>query len=273
MGKDAPSKSIVKIMSFKDVYYIIYDDIIRNYSLFKSKRSNIHGIILMYHHVIIDENMPLGTCVCTVDEFKNSLDEIAKYGYKFVSLDEANEIMKKGDNTKFVSITFDDVPNDFYENAYPVLLNKNFPFTLFLTVDYLNKEGYLNKEQVIELCKNPLCTIGAHTLSHPQLRNCIYAEREIYESKEALENLISKEIKYFAYPYGKMSSVSRKIINMVADAGFICAFGTSDAPLSDISGRDIYYLPRIVYQRGCFKDKFKYSFFAEYVVRRFLKHK
>ena len=258
-------------MIFKDIFYTFIDDVIKNYYLFKSKRSIVHGIILMYHHVISDESMPLSNCVCTVDEFKKSMDEIAKHGYKFVSMDEAIEIIKKGDNTQFASITFDDVPSDFYENAYPVLLSYNIPFTLFLTVDYIYKEGYLNQEQVIELSKNPLCTIGAHTLSHPKLRNCPYAEREIYESKETLESLISKEIGYFAYPYGKSSSISRKIINIAADAGYKCAFGTSDAPIFDIIGKKKYYLPRIVYQRGKLNDKFKYSCFVEYALKRILK--
>jgi len=245
-------------MSLKDFFYTIYDDVTRNYTLFRSKKSKVHGIILMYHHVISDESMPLGSCVCTVDEFKNSLDEIAKHGYKFVSIDEANKIIKQGCTIKFASITFDDVPDNFYDNAYPVLKVYNYPFALFITTSYLVKSGYLNSKQVSYLSKDPLCTIGAHTMTHPVLRKSGNAKMELQGAKIELERLTGYCVKYLAYPYGKKSSVSNRVTRVAAECGYEAAFGTEETPVSDYSLKNPYNLPRVVYQRGNFYEIFEY---------------
>ena len=49
-----------------------------------------------------------------------------------------------------------------------------------------------------------------------------------------------------AYPYGRQSSVSRKIIGQAKKAGYKCAFGTIQAPISRMSSKNIFYLPRVV---------------------------
>ena len=43
----------------------------------------------------------------------------------------------------FFALTIDDVPENFYHNAYPLLREAGIPFTLFVNVSLLNKEKLL----------------------------------------------------------------------------------------------------------------------------------
>ena len=69
--------------------------------------------------------------------------------------------------------------------------------------------------------------IGAHTMSHPHLTNVgtSTAEKEIIDSKIYLENLLSKEIKTFCYPYGEFNDDIKKIVR---GAGFLGARTVED---------------------------------------------
>ena len=144
-----------------------------------------------------------------------------------------------------IVITFDDVPHSFLENAYPILKEKNIPFTLFICKKYVGKAGFLSENEIMELDKDPLCTIGAHTLNHVRLRNEIGSKEDIAGSKRYLERLLQHEIKYFAYPYGRYDSVSNKNRREVEEAGFVAAFSTIPSFVSYKLNR--FFIPRIEY--------------------------
>ena len=59
-------------------------------------------------------------------------------------------------------------------------------------------------ENLNEVAKSGLVTIGAHTLNHPILKNedDETSKFEITESKNELSNLLGYEVKYFVYPNG-----------------------------------------------------------------------
>lgn len=228
----------------------LYWDI--RYNLLSSKwkrsicNSRIDGLALMFHHVT-DENIDINeSCKCKISRFEDVLREFISEGRKFVTVDEMMNIIERKDNTKFAVITFDDVPNNFYYNAYPILKRLNLPFILFMTIDFIGKPGFLSKAQIEELDKDVLCTIGAHTMSHPMLRKVDNIDYELCESKRQLEAMLGHEVLYLAYPYGRQSSVSRKVMDQAKYAGYKCAFGTIQAPITDKTTKNMYYLPRIV---------------------------
>lgn len=61
--------------------------------------------------------------------------------------------------------------------------------------------------------------------------------------------MIGREVKYIAYPYGKRAAVSYESRRLAQKAGYKCAFGTIDAPISDYTSTHTYYLPRMVLYR------------------------
>lgn len=214
--------------------------------------STIHGEALMYHHVTDEYVDIIPSCRCAVKVFEHYLDEYDRKGYRFVSLDEAYDIIKEGkDSRPFCILTFDDIPDNVYQNAYPILKRRSIPFAVFITtsyVDWVNPqtgEKYITMEHLREMDNDSLCTVGAHTVTHPKLRCVNNPKQEILESKQWLEKVLGHSIDFFAYPYGKHSSVSRKIQQITKKIGFKCSYGTIEAVITNKSSRNIFNLPRI----------------------------
>ena len=230
----------------KAYYYEFRYRILKWYWMCSSRRSKIKGVVLMYHHISEKHLDELDNCQHTLEQFRYSITSLLRLGYTFVSIETALRLIKERSSLKFAVVTFDDVPVNAYENAVPYLILMQIPFAFFITTGFLGKEGFLSENQLQNLDKLNLCTIGAHTVSHPVLRNVSNSFEELYESKQHLEKILGHPIDYFAYPYGRQSSVSHKVIKQVKHIGFKCAFGTIDAEINDISSKNIYYLPRIV---------------------------
>lgn len=231
---------------FMSRLYNVQYKIQRYWWLRRSQRSRIHGKCLVFHHINdtpVDTNV---SCQCKPHVFECVLDNIAAQGYRFVSVGEALSIMDMHSDEKFAVVTFDDVPDDMFTNGYPILRKKNIPFTVFVTVGFIGNPGFLSFRQLTVLNAEPLCTIGAHTITHPRLKYSPNAVAEIGDSKRELEKLIRKSVDYFAYPYGRLSTVSEKNIRSVEAAGFKCAFSTVETPLSDYTSRKRWFLPRLV---------------------------
>lgn len=66
------------------------------------------------------------------------------------------------------------------------------------------KSMSMSWEQVIDISKDPLCTIGGHTMSHPAFNILDLQEikDEITGGIEKIESQTGKKIEHFAYPYG-----------------------------------------------------------------------
>lgn len=228
----------------KNVWYCLQYDITRNFWHFKDKCSEYHGIVLMFHH-ITDEDVAINeSCKCGVEDFRRVLLSYIEQGYEFVSIEKALSMIQKSEPSRFVAVTFDDIPDSVYLNAYPILKELSIPFAIFVTVGFIDKDCYITKQHLLELCTDPLCTIGAHTMTHPMLRQVNNAKWEIKQSKKELESLIGMPVKYFAYPFGQYSSVSKEVRKAVADSGYKCAFCTIGSSLNNTSTRDPFFLPR-----------------------------
>lgn len=102
----------------------------------------------------------------------------------------------------------------------------------------------MRSEQVLAL-RNAGMQIGAHTCSHPILKNIPdeQALSEISNSKIVLESLLGQSVSLFAYPNGKPDmDYSAKHVAMVRQAGFVAALST--APGVAMQRSDVHQLPR-----------------------------
>jgi hypothetical protein len=87
--------------------------------------------------------------------------------------------------------------------------------------------------------------IGAHTCSHPILAriDAADAQREMVDSKAALETLLNEDVALFAYPNGKPGKdYLVEHTRMAKAAGFTAAVST--APGVSRAGSDLFQLPR-----------------------------
>jgi peptidoglycan/xylan/chitin deacetylase (PgdA/CDA1 family) len=203
------------------------------------------AFIFMFHKLENNNEQNNDNYTCSLVFFDNFLKKLKKLDYKIISMDSAIKNIEKYRFEKYVVLTFDDVSDSFYYLAYPILKKGSIPFTLFITLDFIDKPGYLSREQLIELASDELCTLGSHTVSHPLLRKSKDAFNEIYLSKVNLEKIVKREVKYFAYPYGSLYAVKKENIKQVIKSGFSYAFSTVNANLNSISTSNKYFLPRI----------------------------
>ena len=238
---------------FQDIISSLQDTLLTKKWRESSKGSKIDGVVLMYHH-ITDEYVDISlSCRCPIKVFEHYLDEYMSRGYKFVTIDEAYSIIV-GDVAPFpfCVLTFDDIPDNVYQNAYPILHKRSIPFTVFVSsnfVDYYNPEKkiqFITRDHLLEMDKDPLCTVGAHTVSHPMLKREENSFDEMKENKKWLEAILGHSVDYLAYPFGKHSSINKRIQKQASKAGFKCAFSSIDAPVNDISSRQLFFLPRVV---------------------------
>ena len=146
----------------------------------------------------------------------------------------------------------------------------NIPFTVFVCVGFIDRAGFIKKEQLLQLSSNPLCTIGAHSMTHVNLSKIDDCKWEISKSKTVLEQIIGKEVKYFAYPYGSKGAVPSDACIAAKEAGFCLAFSAVNAPLSYNSYKDNrWFLPRVVARSGKVVTFHKQSLFRTAIRRVF----
>lgn len=74
------------------------------------------------------------------------------------------------------------------------------------------REKSMSWEQVQELSRDPLCTIGGHTVSHPAFNKLTEEElcQEVLSGVHQLEQITGKKIHHFAYPYGSANEVGER---------------------------------------------------------------
>ena len=203
--------------------HICYQNIFRIDNIVYAEETIIP--ILTYHNFTEEEG---SSYKINIMEFEKQMDYLATHNYSVISLSELIKGLKGGRlPPKPIVITIDDGYKSTYTLAYPVLKKYNFPATLFIYTNFIEKNSYsLTWEEIKEMTKNNI-EIGSHTLSHCNLlkykKNENYetyltrVRREIFLSKEILESKTQGKVKFFAYPYGVYSPA---IKNLVIQAGY-----------------------------------------------------
>ena len=180
------------------LYYILKQ---RAY-VFVNKNKPCQGKVYMFHNVNDDHD----TYSITKEHFESFLNELMEHK-KIVDL----ETLGKEKDPDNVVITFDDVHDSVYYNAYPFLKEKGVPYYLFVSNEYLDQEGYLNKEMVKEMLKESKAIVGSHGWRHvPSRPMQVETLREdLSHSREALEALTERKVDVFAFPYGSMYACAK----------------------------------------------------------------
>ena len=94
---------------------------------------------------------------------------------------------------------------------------------------------------------DPLCTIGAHTLTHPMLakHDEAFARREMAESRTIIERELGRGVKHFAYPVGDPGSAGPREFAMAAEMGLKSALTTRPGMVFDEHAQHLLALPRL----------------------------
>jgi peptidoglycan/xylan/chitin deacetylase (PgdA/CDA1 family) len=167
---------------------------------------NTQAIVLCYHEV--EDSPALGPYTVSPSAFSEHLNYLSQNNYKTLPLEEYadnySNIANTTDGTPVI-ITFDDGHRSQYEKAYPLLCEKNFQATFFITTDYLNKNNhYITQNNLIEMHNNGM-EIGGHGQTHSFLDELDKEKlsTELGNSKSVLEEIIDGPIGFFSCPGGR----------------------------------------------------------------------
>ena len=103
------------------------------------------GVIFTLHHVRPDPDRPKDFAPnrfleVTPDFLDGVLDQVQEAGLDVVSLDDAVQRLKQGDDRRFASFTFDDGYRDVAEHAWPLFKRRDLPLTLYLPTDFIGRQ-------------------------------------------------------------------------------------------------------------------------------------
>jgi peptidoglycan/xylan/chitin deacetylase (PgdA/CDA1 family) len=204
---------------------------------------NAQVICLCYHN--IEDGSKMKALTIPVGEFEKEMQEIKDNGFSVIKMQDflAWRRGEKSIPNKSCIITIDDGWVSAYNNAWPILKKFDYPFTLFIYINYVGTGGKsMSWDQLAEM-RDAGVDIESHTYSHSDLkkpgalvdkkaaegiRKDIatlgpdgWLKKEIIGSKEVLEKQLGIKCNVFAYPFGIWTP---KAVELVKEGGYEAAF-------------------------------------------------
>jgi peptidoglycan/xylan/chitin deacetylase (PgdA/CDA1 family) len=105
----------------------------------------------------------------------------------------------------------------------------------------------LSWEEIRQMSRDKIITIGAHSVSHPVLSQLSEEDslEEIRQSKLRIENETGIDLKHFAYPFGGIKEASIREYEMAAACGYDTAVTLVSASIFREHKQKLFKLPRI----------------------------
>lgn len=229
--------------------------VLSSFSVIAAKEKNdqpattyYHATVLMYHH--ISTITPPSTST-SPDDFTQHLDMLEAGGFQIWPLERVVQYLKRRRPMpdKIAVITFDDGYISVYEEALPILKDRQLPFTIFVNADLINTNHplYMDWAQLKE-AQQAGGLVANHTLSHAYLIRKLEDENdadwlarvrhEIDGNQQAIIKNLGNAPKIFAYPYGEYNAEVQKLVQQM---GYV-AFGQQSGTANPYTG--LLALPR-----------------------------
>ncbi len=210
-----------------------------------------HAVAFMYHRV--DDSRYPSTNV-RQEDFGAQLDYLAREGFRIWPLERIVHQLKTGMPIpeRTIAITFDDAYYSVYENAWPQLRERDWPFTVFVSTHVVDRglSGIMNWEQMREMQAAGV-RFANHSTSHDHLLARRPGKTATTWSKRVKKDILAAEARLreelgeavnpgrlFAYPFGEYSSA---LADLVQDLGYV-GFGQHSGAMGPLS--DLRALPR-----------------------------
>jgi peptidoglycan/xylan/chitin deacetylase (PgdA/CDA1 family) len=208
-----------------------------------------NGLRILFYHRISDDRDELAV---SPQSFRRQMDYLATESYRVVDVVEAAALLERGGPyRRTVGLSFDDGFLDVAEEALPILAERGFRATVFVSpgvVDgwasfkwYRAQPPLLGWEEIVDLDRDGTLRFEAHSLTHPNLLSLrdAAAWEEINGSKVSLAARLGRPVVAFSYPSGLFGARER---GLVATAGFRVA--VSCEPGLNSNGTDRFALRR-----------------------------
>lgn len=170
--------------------------------------------VLGYHD--FSETQPETAMRIRTSKFRKQMETIRLLGITVISLDDFTA-WKRGEKEipeKSILITLDDGWKSVYTDAFPILKEFGYPYTLFLYKNYVDGGGKALTTPMIQEMIKAGATIGSHSISHPYPVTVksfrkkgpdaydAYLRKEMGESKRFLESKFGVKAPIYSYPGG-----------------------------------------------------------------------
>ena len=202
-------------------------------------------LILMYHHIAVPPaGVRLRGLYTTPRQFDGHLRWLKKQQVAFTTFGELAKA-EQGSCSRLVMLTFDDGLHDNYAEALPILRRHNVPAVVYPVMNDLGRRGVVwpeatdqtpadivNENEIREMQRHGI-EFGSHLLEHTHLTTHSADEqnRQLVESKAALQGVLADDVLSVAYPYGDVNAEGAE---RAAAAGY--RFGLTT--VEGINGRD-----------------------------------
>lgn len=199
--------------------------------------------IIMYHQ-ISENNSIWGDYVIPLSVLEEDFQYMKNHNITPISFEQMKLYVEKGERLPQnpIIITFDDGERSFITKVLPLLEEYNFPANMNVVGSLIqlytqngdtdDRYAYLNENDIKELAKNELVTLGCHSynlhsLSGRRGMGKIYGESEekykkliyndIKKFKKDFERITGEKTDIFAYPYGIKNET---LVTIVREKGF-----------------------------------------------------
>ena len=116
-------------------------------------------LIVSYHRVVENFEAELARSIpgllISKQTFRRHLEEALQAGYRFVSMDEAIEVLagRKTTDRDMIVVTFDDGYRDVYRNAFPIMKELGVPAMIYLPSGYVGTNRRFNHDRLFHLLR------------------------------------------------------------------------------------------------------------------------
>lgn len=186
--------------------------------------------VIMYHDILPKKEVFFDI---TPEEFEQHLQLLQESGVTPISLNQLVAHLRTGLPLpeKPILLTFDDGYGSHYKYVYPLLKKYGYPgvFSIYtLNIGKNTGRTHVTWDQLREMATDPLVTISAHSVTHPQDVTVLPDDKlrmEVVESKRIIEAKLGIPIRYFTYPEGKYDA---RVEKFVQAAGYEAALTMND---------------------------------------------
>jgi peptidoglycan/xylan/chitin deacetylase (PgdA/CDA1 family) len=194
--------------------------------------------VLCYHHI---RDISKGPYTVTATIFKEQMKTLADSGYHSILPDQYYNYLVYGTPlpSKPFMITYDDTDDDQFTIGKTEMDKYGFKGVYFIMTISIGKPHYMSREQIKQLSDEGN-VVASHTWRHDRVDKYLTTphmdrdlkkivnndwDLQLVDTRKKLEDIIGKEIRYFAYPFGVWTHAG---IPEIQKRGFKMAFQLSE---------------------------------------------
>ena len=204
-----------------------------------------------------------------LEDFAAQLDYLGAHGYHVIPFADLIDYLngkRVALPAKAVVITIDDGYLSAYTYVYPLMHQRQLPFTLFVYPQIVSLgRNYVTWEELQEMSASGV-DVESHTFTHPMLTlahhsdmtadaYAAFLQHELFDSRAEIEKHLGKRVMFIAYPY---SDVDDTVFLAAKQCGYTGGtYDREDGELIRLGKSKPLGLMRFPVEHGTTLDEFK----------------